>query len=167
MSIVRSMWLWLSPFNTFTERNEINLTIGTYFGYKSMSYSTRTYVILLHKINKTRRMIQSGRKWVWYRWANEISSLAFLRSGLRNNSFNVNNFWLKLQHLINSSIIRLNFVLFLTPEFLPLLWQIDKVSDEKSDTLLNLNTTEEWSPVLVVLWIFPWGEHIIIFISDY
>ena len=44
-----------------------------------------------------------------------ISSFVCLRSRFRTTSFNVNNCWLRLPQLTNSSTIRWSFDLFLTP----------------------------------------------------
>ena len=105
--------------------------------------------------------------------ANElISFFICLRSWFRNTSFNVNNWWLGLPQLTNSSTIRYTFDLFLTPGFLtpnlllPLIL-IEEVRDDKSDNLLSLDTTTELMFAWVVLWKLPWGKHIIILIGAF
>ena len=86
-------------------------------------------------------------------------------TGFLNNSFNIDNFWLALPQLTNSSTISWTFVLYLTLGFLQPLRQFDEISDDKCNTLLSLDTTEEWTWTWLVLWILSWGEHIIIFIG--
>ena len=99
-----------------------------------------------------------------------MSSLICLRSWFRSSSFIVKNCWLGLLHLTNSPTIRWTFDLFLILGFLPPilllpLRQIDEVRDDESDSLLSLDTTDEIISAKVVLWILPWGQHIIIFIG--
>ena len=42
---------------------------------------------------------------------------------------------------------------------------IKEVRDDKLDTLLSLDTTDELIFTCLVLWTLPWGEHIITFIG--
>ena len=101
-----------------------------------------------------------------------ISSFVCLISGFRNTSFNVYNCWLELPQLTNSSTIRCTFDLFFTPAFLPLdllllVILIEEVKDDKLDTLLSLDTTDELIFACLVLWTLPWGENIITLIDPF